>query len=132
MASERTVNRMWESPIQMITDDIIKDLVQKQDGCLVEYVHRVGFDVDKAELAKALAYDREQYEKGYADGRFARDSEIVRCKYCKHRPTGTGANHDLEFPDDECPCQCEDYWYSWIPKDDWFCASGKRKEGETE
>lgn len=53
---------------------------------------------------------------------------IVRCKDCKHKPYGTGANHDLVFPDEVCPCQCEDYWYSWMPKDDWFCANGERKE----
>lgn len=54
---------------------------------------------------------------------------VVRCKDCKHRPKGTGANHDLEFPDYVCPCQNpEDYWYSWKPDDDWFCADGERKE----
>ena len=59
----------------------------------------------------------------------ALQTNIIRCKDCKHRPTGTGANHDLEFPDDDCPCQCaDDYWYSWMPKDDWFCADGERKE----
>lgn len=56
--------------------------------------------------------------------------EIIRCKDCKHRPVETGPNHDLEFPcpDNECPCQCDDYYYSWMPNDDWFCANGKRKE----
>ena len=54
--------------------------------------------------------------------------QVVRCKDCKHKPSGTGANHDLEFPDGVCPCQCEDFWYSWKPNDDWFCASGERKE----
>lgn len=58
--------------------------------------------------------------------------EVVRCKDCKHRPTGTGANHDIEFPDNRCPCQCEDYWYSWMPDDDWYCANGERKETEDE
>ena len=53
---------------------------------------------------------------------------VVRCKDCKHRPKGTGANHDLEFPDCRCPCQCEDDYYSWMPKDDWFCKDGERKE----
>ena len=53
---------------------------------------------------------------------------IVRCKDCVHRPTGTGANHDVEFPDDDwrCPCRCEDDWYNWIPDDDWFCKNGER------
>ena len=54
--------------------------------------------------------------------------ELVRCKECKHRPSGDGANHNIEFPDDLCPCQCEDFWYSWIPSDDWFCADGERRE----
>lgn len=54
---------------------------------------------------------------------------VVRCKECKHRPTGTNRD-DLEFPDDKCPCQCEDYWYSWKPADDWFCGNGERKDDE--
>lgn len=55
--------------------------------------------------------------------------EVVRCKDCKHRPSGTGVNHDLEFPhnDYKCPCRCEDYWYSWKPADDWYCANGERR-----
>lgn len=53
---------------------------------------------------------------------------VVRCKECKHRPKGTGVNHDLVFPDGVCPCQVEDFWYSWKPDDDWFCKDGERKE----
>ena len=55
--------------------------------------------------------------------------EIIRCKDCKYFPEGTGVNNDLEFPEEfKCPCECEDYWYSWKPDDDWYCANGKRKE----
>jgi hypothetical protein len=55
--------------------------------------------------------------------------EIIRCKDCKHKPSGSGVNHDISFPDEVCPCQCEDdYWYSWMPKDNWFCGSGERWE----
>ena len=55
---------------------------------------------------------------------------VIRCKDCKHRPTGSGANHDVVFPsgDYKCPCRCDDHWYSWIPDDDWFCANGEVKE----
>lgn len=56
--------------------------------------------------------------------------KVVKCKDCKHKPSGTGANHDVKFPDEICPCQCEDYWYSWIPKDYFFCAFGERREDE--
>lgn len=55
-------------------------------------------------------------------------SEIVRCKDCKHKPNRNAAEHDIIFPDDKCPCQCEDYWYSWIPRDDWYCGNAERKE----
>ena len=55
--------------------------------------------------------------------------EVVRCLDCKHRPTGTNRD-DLEFPDDKCPCQCEDYWYNWKPADNWFCGNGERKDGD--
>ena len=55
--------------------------------------------------------------------------EVVRCKDCKYKPVGTGCNHDIEFPVHyKCPCECEDYWYSWIPKDNFFCGNGERKE----
>lgn len=60
--------------------------------------------------------------------------DLVRCKDCKHRPErleeGKGEGFNLEFPDDnfKCPCQCEDYWYSWMPEDDWFCKNGERKD----
>ena len=103
---------MWESPIQMITDDIVKDITQKQDDCLVEYVHRVGFDVDKEELAKALAYDRDQYEKGFRDGREDRDDEIVRCKDC--------AKNSFT----KCPMAI-----GWQSDYD-YCSCGERKESE--
>ena len=38
-----------------------------ESDCL-QFVQRYGFDVDKEELAKALNYDRNQYEKGHKDG----------------------------------------------------------------
>jgi len=57
--------------------------------------------------------------------------EIVRCKDCKHRPVDTGGQgdgFDIEFPDYVCPCQVEDPYYSWVPKDDWFCPDGERRD----
>ena len=59
--------------------------------------------------------------------------EVVRCRDCIHKPTGSGVNHHIVFPEQDyrCPCRCEDYWYSWMPYDDWFCANGERREDET-
>ena len=63
--------------------------------------------------------------------------EIVYCKYCKHRPKATRADegifygYSVIFPDEICPCFCEDDgWYSWYPSDDFFCARGERKNDE--
>ena len=56
---------------------------------------------------------------------------VVRCKNCKHRPEKPNDYKNgfgLDFPDNKCPCQCADGWYSWYPRDDWFCAEGERKD----
>ena len=55
---------MYESPINII----ISELCTKLESDCVKSVQRYGFDVDKEELAKALNYDRKQYEKGYMYG----------------------------------------------------------------
>ena len=55
---------MYESPINIIISELCTNL---ESDCL-KSVQRYGFDVDKEELARALCYDREQYEKGHKDG----------------------------------------------------------------
>ncbi len=56
--------------------------------------------------------------------------DVVRCGECVHRPEfapgGSENAEDLVFPDDVCPCKVEDFWYSWKPRADWFCANGER------
>lgn len=55
---------MYESPIEIIQTQMQMQL----DGEILKAVQGVGIDVNKEELLKALAYDREQYSKGYKDG----------------------------------------------------------------
>ena len=54
--------------------------------------------------------------------------EVVRCKDCKHRPLDgeDTQGFDVEFPDEKCPCQCDDGFYNWRPDDDWFCGNAER------
>ena len=59
---------------------------------------------------------------------------VVRCKDCKHRPTDNTnirscGGFDIEFPDEICPCQCDDGYYNWYPDSDWFCSNGEAKDG---
>ena len=90
------------------------------EGEIYKAIMHVGVNVDKDELLKALAYDRNQYQKGYED----RDAEIVRCKDCKHK-VDTVDDYNYES---ECPCHCSgDRYYSWVPDDDWFCPRGERR-----
>lgn len=53
---------------------------------------------------------------------------VVQCKDCKHRGEWKRGDFSyVEFPDgSKCPCQCDDFFYSWRPDDDWFCANGER------
>lgn len=57
----------YESPITMVSELINTQLRQDGDRYVADIEKKVGFHVDKQELIKALAYDRDQYQKGYDD-----------------------------------------------------------------
>lgn len=95
---------------------------------MTHIVGRIEFDCDIEALS-------EEIEKaGYV--------KVVRCKDCKHRPVWnlddihgfrwlTTPNEEDQYSKIVCPCltgeEREDWW---MPKDDWFCASGERKEND--
>lgn len=62
---------MYKSPIDLITEDftnkIAREVGEDFDNKLYLAIRHV-VNVDKDELLKALAYDRDQYDKGYSDG----------------------------------------------------------------
>ena len=56
---------MYKSPV-----DIIYGQMQTQmEGDILRAVQSYGINVDKEELIRALQYDRDQYNRGYEDGR---------------------------------------------------------------
>lgn len=62
---------------------------------------------------------------------------VVRCKDCKHRPhleNENGSDYGFNVIGDEtCPCvNNDDGWYSWMPKDNFYCGFGERKGGDEE
>lgn len=107
----------YQSPIEVIQTQMQSQIV----GEIYKAVMKVGVNVDKDELLKALQYDRDQYQKGYTD----RDSEIVRCKDCKHG--------SIYITEDVCgetliECNRPDIGdtveiHGWK----WFCAYGERR-----
>lgn len=67
---------MYESPITETIADISSQIRKAQDGHLMYEVQQaIGYEINKEELIKALNYDREQYQKGYEDGR--KDNEWI-------------------------------------------------------
>lgn len=60
---------MWESPIEIICNDIQYKVVDEYEKQIINAIQSYGISVNKEELVKALNYDRQQYEKGYADAK---------------------------------------------------------------
>ena len=61
----------WESPITIATQNIIKAMTEfnkTMDNKTMEAIVKVGIDVNKDELIRAMQYDRDQYSKGYTNG----------------------------------------------------------------
>lgn len=56
---------MYKSPIELILGKMRTEI----DNEIARTIRDVGMFVDMEELIKALAYDRQQYEKGYKDGK---------------------------------------------------------------
>lgn len=81
----------YNSPVtiisQIVNEQIKEQQKQEETAIVAEITKKIGVDVDKDELIKALNYDRHQYEKGYADGRMSGkhevESKLVHLKQCK-------------------------------------------------
>lgn len=60
---------MYNSPIEKIYSELQTQMVQEDENMVMKAIRKVGVNVDKGELIKALQYDRDQYAKGYEDGK---------------------------------------------------------------
>lgn len=67
---------MYKSPIELISGELRTEIKNK----ISKAIQDVGVFVDKEELIKALEYDRQQYEKGYEDGKS--EYNVVHCRNC--------------------------------------------------
>lgn len=64
----------YRPPLELFFKDmepfpVVEQVNNGIDDFVVRSVINVGLNIDKAELVKALQYDRQQYEKGYADAK---------------------------------------------------------------
>ena len=94
-------NYNYESPIIRIQNQLLKEMGEKEENqFMCEVRQTIGYQIDKAELIKALNYDRDQYEKGYQDGKLVAmkkrigqwlinsDGYYPYCSICKNEPQG--------------------------------------------
>lgn len=106
----------YKSPVDLL----VSEINLRMEGEIFKAVQNVGVNVDKDELIKALQYDRDQYQKGYAD----RDSEIVRCEDCEYR-----SFYCTEATDGTTLYECHHPCANNGPRPfDWFCADGRRRD----
>ena len=87
----------------------------------------IGRTVEQKELLRALSYDRNQYEKGYDDGKADAMAGIVRCGDCRdwfeiEETCGAGYCHH--------PCWMIAGAEPPIVHFTDFCSYGERKDNE--
>lgn len=66
---------MYNSPVK-IMECISDDVLQASEDIIMNTI-RLYVDVNRDELVKALQYDRNQYNKGFMDGRLSAIDEIL-------------------------------------------------------
>lgn len=98
---------MYESPIEIIQRDIVNGIQVKMENDICYAICSYGINVNREELIKALAYDRQQYEKGFQD---AQSKLKPMCKYlgkCMSHPDISREYHDwCDLYREDCNCQC--------------------------
>lgn len=60
---------MYESPVSMTIRRVIEDSKNAIESIVCNAAFEMGIEIDNGELLKALMYDRDQYNNGYADGK---------------------------------------------------------------
>lgn len=83
---------MYKSPIEIVFPEygnLFKEVQRKNEEEIMTCIQvETGIKIDKEELIRALRYDRDQYAKGYADGKRSKQSHWIdnagmyTCAHC--------------------------------------------------
>ena len=60
----------YQSPITLV-EDLAYKVIEDKENNVIKVLQQYGIDIDKDELFKLLLNDRQQYEKGYVEGKAA-------------------------------------------------------------
>lgn len=116
-------NLDYKSPIELIAGD----LQTRIENAAVKVVQSYGFNVDKAELEKALKYDRDQYDKGYTAGsrnvprwipvseRLPKPDEEVFVYLWGNVPHLASVNSEGQWETDQFYLDADDTPKAWMP-----------------
>ena len=63
---------MYDSPIKVMFGQMESQI----DNRIMKAIQQINIEIDKEELVRALQYDRNQYDRGFADGYMAARSEF--------------------------------------------------------
>ena len=107
---------MYNSPIKILYGSTQRGIEDEVFKAILSY----GIQVDKDELIRALAYDRDQYNRGFNDGIMAAADELVRCKDCKH--------YEIHRPKVLENCERNGHLIPVSP--DGFCCFGERRSDD--
>ena len=58
---------MYKPPIEIVMKEVLQKMDEDFENSVFKAIQKVGINVDKEQLLKALIYDRGQYDKGYED-----------------------------------------------------------------
>lgn len=113
---------MYESPVELFdVADYTKKVNEEIDNYIYEYIIKLGINVNKEELIKALQYDREQYYKGYEDGLKVTDWH----PYPKEKPT---ENREYNITIKSLKRTTSAYYFTeddtWYGSDDLYVPNG--------
>lgn len=77
----------YESPITVQMKMIAQQIEeQRENNLTLKISEQMGVNIDKDELKRALAYDRDQYRRGYEDGWRARSKDVPHWIPVTYRP----------------------------------------------
>lgn len=116
---------MYESPIEVMFRDIENRIREQEENAITAEVSRqMGVNVDKYELLKALAYDRDQYHKGYEDAK--RAYERPKGHWIDNQDN-SGGGINCSICGKMLPCT-DEYWYEtdYCPN----CGADMREDTE--
>ena len=125
---------MYKSPIDIIYQELdlqIEKCAKQLDEDIYKAVMQYDIIVDEKELIRAMNYDRNQYEKGYADGKADAMASIVRREKCEH---GIWEEENRMWQCVRCAEFDEKsgmfFGFSEYHNGNHFCGYGERREGE--